>query len=401
MNNEAKSDYLELLKKSLRIKTVNPPGNETELAKMYAEYLSGKGLDAWIEPIREGRGNFAAKIDGRSSESQIVFCGHLDTVPAGSKKWSHDPFSAEEAGGKIYGRGASDMKSGLTAMVAAFAELGVLRNSPPCDLILVGTAGEEVDCLGARAYLEKHDMKSTRLLVIGEPTDCTVVTRQKGAAWISVSASGKTAHGSMPELGENAIYRINAFISELLLRKAAWEKHNSETTLGEATLGKATLGEATLSVNRISGGSAPNMVADACSVLIDFRLLPGQDLSDATGFIENILKDTKGQYPNIATSYSVVNYMKPVASPDDSQYIKAAVGINRELFNAPLRASGLNFYTDASVLTEKSDFPVIFYGPGDDTMAHQIDECVDSEKFLRSVEFYKKLVLYEAADSPD
>jgi succinyl-diaminopimelate desuccinylase len=382
LNGIAESSYIELLKRSIQIKTVNPPGDEETLAKIYVDYLNDNGIDAWLEPVKENRSNFVAKISGLSSASQLVFCGHMDTVPIGTEKWIHDPFLAVETEGKIYGRGTSDMKSGLAAMIAAFVELKKSQCAIPYNLYLLGTVGEEIDCLGSRSYLGKHSLDKTQLLVIGEPTDCTVITQQKGAAWIKVSAFGRTAHGSMPEFGENAIYYISTLISELACRKTVWEKNVSEV-----------LGTATISVNQISGGLAPNMVADECSILIDFRLLPGQSLTHVKEFIENILNNMKNQYPKITSEYSVINYLKPIGSPKNCKHIQTAIEINELLLNKPHKERGLNFYTDASVLTEEFNFPVVFYGPGNDTFAHQINEYVDRARFLQSIEFYKRLAV--------
>lgn len=387
MDDFAVKKYIELLKQSIQINTVNPPGNEHALAKMYVDYLTREGIEAWLEPVQENRSNFVAKLDGISSSAgNTVFCGHLDTVPVGTEQWLYDPFAAKETNGKIYGRGAADMKSGLAAMAAAFVELKKSPSALAHDLYLIGTVGEEVDCLGSKSYLSKHGMNHTELLVIGEPTDCEVITQQKGAAWVKVNAFGKTAHGSMPELGENAIYYINSLISALTSRKAAWEsKRNS------------VLGTATISVNQITGGSAPNMVADECSVLIDFRLLPGQPLSDVTEFMNLILEELSVQYPNITAEYAVVNHLKPIASAKESDQIRTAIEISSQLSGTPYQERGLNFFTDASVLTEKAGYPVVFYGPGEDTLAHQINEYVHIDKYLQAIAFYKRFAI--ACDS--
>ncbi|MFT8710362.1 MAG: M20 family metallopeptidase, partial [Sporolactobacillus sp.] len=330
------------------------------------------------------RQNIIAKIDGLSSSAPLVFCGHLDTVPIGTEQWTNNPFEALICGGRIYGRGAADMKSGLVAMACAMSEIKRSSKLPPQDIYFIGTCGEEVDGCGARLIMQTHDLSRCGLLIIGEPTDCDVIVRQKGAAWVKVTIKGKTAHGSMPQYGVNALDFTGRLIQDLLRDRPQWEKTSDHV-----------LGHATFSLNQIQGGSAPNMVADQCDLLIDFRLVPGQTLAEPLHFLRQRCESLVACSPGIRFSVETRHYMKPVASNRELPVIEAAIAYNQRLTHKEYKERGLNFYTDASVLSETMNCPIMFYGPGDDKMAHQTNEFVLVFDFLRSISFYVEMAFHQ------
>ena len=196
---------VEFLKELLNTNSVNPPGNEEDVAKLIAKVLKENGIASTLRSLGPNRAYLVARIKGMGNRRSLVFCGHMDTVPQGDMPWQHAPFDATEIDGRIYGRGASDMKGGLAALTLAMIAIAKGDVSLQGDLVLAATAGEEVDCLGARAMIEDGVLNDAGAMIIGEPSNGEIFVAHKGALWIEIVSYGKTAHGSMPEQGINAI----------------------------------------------------------------------------------------------------------------------------------------------------------------------------------------------------
>lgn len=162
-------EAIQLLKEMLQLKSVNPPGDEEPVANLIASVLQLNGIAAEVKTLDRNRANVVARISGSGTKQSLVFSGHMDTVPPGDIPWQFDPYEAVEHEGKIYGRGASDMKSGLAAMVMALVEIAKSGVKLQGDLILAATAGEEVDCLGAHAMVKNGLLDGVGAMVIGEP----------------------------------------------------------------------------------------------------------------------------------------------------------------------------------------------------------------------------------------
>jgi len=376
MNEFDAAESIELLQAMIGINTTNPPGNESGLTKWLAAWLKERGVESEVVEIESGRSNLVVTLRGKTSDRALLYTGHLDTVPPGQQQWLHDPFGGEIVGDHLYGRGASDMKSGLAAMLYSLVLLKRQGFVPEQDLILLATAGEEVNCLGARAFVAAGGMKNVAAAVVGEPSNGDVIVAHKGAAWLEITTRGSTAHGSMPHLGVNAILRMNRMITKLAAFSFAVQPNK-------------WLGMPTLSINRIAGGVATNVVPDLCTCQVDFRLIPGQTAADAQKVIEDIILALQDEEPGFAAEVKVMHACDPVECPEDHPAIGLAQACVEENAQLPVVVRGVNFYTDASVLLQGKKLPVIFYGPGDDAQAHQPDEYVSVKKYLDAVRFYE------------
>jgi len=194
---------VELTQDLVRLRTINPPGDERACAERLASLLEGEGFAVDLTPFGEGRAQLVARIGGASGKPAIGFTGHLDTVSLGAQPWSVDPLAAEIKDGKLYGRGSSDMKSGVAAFVAAGVALaGKLAKTP--GVVMYITAGEETGCTGAAAMAREISLPRVGALVVAEPTGNQPLVGHKGALWLEAVTTGVTAHGSMPEKGVNA-----------------------------------------------------------------------------------------------------------------------------------------------------------------------------------------------------
>lgn len=375
-------DAIQLLKDMLRLKSVNPPGDEEPVARLIASVLQQYGIAAEVKLLDHNRANVVARIAGNGTKKGLVFSGHMDTVPPGDLPWEFDPYEAMEQEGKIYGRGASDMKSGLAAMVMALVEIARSGTELQGDLVLAATAGEEVDCLGAHAMVNDGLMEGVGAMVIGEPSNGEIFVAHKGALWLEITAFGKTAHGSMPEQGSNAIEHINAFINALRQRfRFQFERDH-------------LLGEPTLNLSVIAGGVKTNVVPDTCRLQIDIRTVPGQNHQDILADIREILNDLEGQ-SDARYEVNVLNDKPSVRTKADQEIVGLAVTTANELFAREFQPGGVRYFTDASVFVPGAggNLPVVVYGPGDEKLAHQPNEYVEISKYLEAVRFYKQLAL--------
>ncbi len=220
---------VELTQTLIRMDTINPPGNEEPAARYLGELLKGAGLQVSYPRLGENSTGLIAVVPGESSKLPLVFTGHLDTVPVGDAPWDSPPHGAEIKDGRLLGRGASDMKSGIAAMVVTALHLA---QEPEGEhgVVFVFTAGEETGCDGALQMKESGVLpREAGAIVVAEPSGNIPLLGHKGVLWLECTAKGKSAHGSMPDLGDNAIYkaaRAAASLEDFFLRPKAtrnWE----------------------------------------------------------------------------------------------------------------------------------------------------------------------------------
>ena len=207
-------NVISLTRQLISFDTVNPEGNEKEIAMFVGNMLAENGFAVDYHLLDQNRFTLVAGKGLSADKPPIVLTGHFDTVPLGEKKWTENPYSGTIKNGKIYGRGSSDMKAGLAAMI--FASIKAFKNdAPPGGVRLIFTAGEEPGCHGAKHLADtKSDLGKASAIIVGEPTANIPAIGHKGALYLKVSSTGKTAHSSMPELGINAIYKVARAITK-------------------------------------------------------------------------------------------------------------------------------------------------------------------------------------------
>lgn len=363
----------ELLQNILRCNTTNPPGNEAVLAEIIKQWLAGEEISCLIDEFELNRANLIFEIKGAAEGLKLLATGHLDTVPPGNRPWQHDPFGAEIKDGLIYGRGASDMKGSVAAMLYAIARMKRKGIMPKQDILFLATAGEEMFCQGALHFVDKNGMENIGAVLVGEPSNGDLLLAHKGAAWLEVTTYGKTAHGSMPDLGVNAVMSMNVFLTALARQSFQAEKHS-------------LLGLPTISVNKIEGGVAINVVPDSCKCKIDIRTIPGQNEDDVKILIEKAIAEATECCPEFKADYKFLCSLPSVGCIPNDKIIDCAV----ECADREMKQRGVNYFTDASALIGDKKMPLIIYGPGDDKQAHQPDEYLSMSKYFEAIEFYEK-----------
>jgi succinyl-diaminopimelate desuccinylase len=369
------ADVIRFCQDLVRIKSVNPPGDELLAAQYVASTLKKAGLEVELVNHSETRASVLARLRSAPKKPGLLLNGHLDTVPVGSGKWEHDPFQADMAEDRIWGRGAADMKGGLAALMAAAKALSEGTISLQGDLIIAATAGEETDSLGAAAIAARPDLGPVQAVVIPEPSYNDLYIAEKGALWLELSTQGKTAHGSMPELGQNAIMMMVRLINELKKLTIPFKEH-------------PLLGGFSQSVNTIAGGLKTNVVPDQCVVTVDMRTVPGQDHRAIVQQIEDLIADLSRRVPGFKASVSVINDRIPIETSPEEPVVQSFADVVAEVTGQRPVPKGVRYYTDAVAFVPALKIPMIICGPGDARLAHQPDEHVEVAKLIEAARIY-------------
>ncbi|MBK5458525.1 M20 family metallopeptidase [Peribacillus sp. TH27] len=374
------SRSVRFLQSLIQVNSVNPQGNEKRVAEVIQSYLKSSNLQVELDDLGNDRANlFVTYPNVKSDDRYLVYSGHFDTVPTGKVEWEHDPFSGKLIDNKVFGRGATDMKSGVGAMVLALEcieRAGVQLNGK---LQFVGTAGEEVDGYGAKKVVEKGQIDKATALVVSEPSENELYTSHKGCLWLEIITYGKTAHGSMPDQGINAITAMNELMNRLHTYGFEYSPH-------------PLLGYPTINIGTIEGGVKTNVVPDQCNLTLDIRTVPGQDNDSILHDIENMIKEISEKLQS-TYQIKVINRMDSVSTNEFDDFVKLAVQTGKNHLNLDLRPSGVNYYTDASVYWPHLRIPTIIIGPGNPRLAHQPDEYVEIDKFIESIRYFIALAI--------
>jgi succinyl-diaminopimelate desuccinylase len=376
-------ELIALLQQLIRLPTEDPPGRELELARLVHRTLTASGLTSKLVEFKPGRANVVARLKGQSVRPGLVFSAHLDTLPAGEGAWKFPPFEGRIANGRVYGRGASDMKGGLAAMIAAAQWLAREGRSLKGDLILAFSAGESSSGLGARHMLTDGSLEGAGALLISEPTTLKIVIAEKGALWVRAIATGTPGHPSGAAgscgSGENAILKLISFANRLQDVKLEARAH-------------PLLGEPTIGVNTIAGGSAINLTPDRAELGLDIRYLPGMSAEAILGELQ-ALADLDGS----EIALEILDDKPPVETPSDHPFVRLCRRSYRSSVGpvpgkgAPL--AGASYFSDAAVLCPALGLPRVIIGPGEMGMSGQRDEYVSIDRLITAAEIYGQIAL--------
>jgi acetylornithine deacetylase len=364
-----------LLQQLVRIPSVNPdnaPGTERCGEETLAVFLSGWlesiGAQVRLEEIKPDRPNLIARFAPMDGRPRILLGPHLDTVGVGGM--TIDPFGGVIHDGKLWGRGACDTKGPMAAMLWALHENRDLLATLPVAIDFVAFMGEESGQWGSKDFVKQHG-SGYQFALVGEPTSMEVVHTTKGSLWATLRATGRAAHSSMPENGENAILKLARAVDRL------------DCHLGAELAGYThpVLGRSTLNVGVIRGGSRPNIVPDLAEAEIDIRLTPS--LAAAGGALR-LLEDSISAYE---LPVSIVNpHENPPMETDPDHPV-----IRRLLATGATRLAGAPWFSDAAHLSA-GGVPSVCIGPGSIHQAHTADEFIDIAALEEGAEFLTRFV---------
>ena len=367
----ADQDAISLTRSLLRFDTINPPGRERDCARYAGAMLQEWGFAVDFFEHSEGRTSVVARAGGSDAKAPLCLTGHLDVVPLGARAWTRDPFSGETDGDRLYGRGASDMKAGVAAILLAVRSCSrSLGNTP--GVVVVLTAAEEGGCIGSAQLASTRLLGKAGAMIVGEPTSNYPLVGHKGSVKFHARFRGVSAHGSMPELGVNAIYKAARALATL-------------ESFDFATKAHPVMGKPTLNVGTIEGGSTVNAVPDAASVGVDIRTVPGMD-HDA--LLSRLRKELGAE-----AHFDVFSNLKPVWTAPEHEWIQRVFEICTPYLGEAPAARTAPYMTDAAnLLKVYAGAPTVVLGPGEAAMAHQTDEYVSQERIRQSVAIYESLI---------
>ena len=366
---------LTLTRDLLRFNTINPPGMERDCAEHIGRALQLVGFKVSYHEFADRRTSVIATIGGGQEKPPICFTGHLDIVPLGAATWSRDPFAGETDGDRLYGRGATDMKSGIAAFVEAAIKLAPHLHSRP-GVTLILTASEEVGCEGAKHLASAKLLDRAGAIVVAEPTANYPYVGHKGLIWFEIKTQGKTAHASMPEEGDNAILKMGQVIDSLAhfdwCTQCGVDHH-------------PVMGYPTINLGTIHGGLNTNSVPDAVRMTVDMRTVPGIDHVHLCHAIERLVG-------SLGTARKIVE-TPPLYSETD-EWIESVFEATTPFVGSRPTAKTIMFSTDGADL--KRGFggavPAVILGPGEPQLAHQTDEWCSVSRLSQSVGIYERIM---------
>ncbi|HPC94959.1 MAG TPA: M20 family metallopeptidase [Sedimentisphaerales bacterium] len=347
----------DLLLQLIRARSTIEPG-EQAAAEVIANHFQRYGVECRIDSWGQGRANVIARVPSARKRPGLLFVCHLDVVGPGEDPWTYPAFEGREVNGKVYGRGAVDMKGGIAAVVDAICEVVASGVKLQGDIVFAATAGEETDSAGVQRFAgDLAWLGKPAGVIIPEPTDLAVVTAHRGLFWLEITTKGKAVHSSMPQRGVNAIVSMRRVIEELERYEVDFPPHPE-------------LGKCTVSINTIHGGEAMNIVPDRCAIGVDIRTLPGQDTDAIRYDIERLLARLTAEVPRFEATVAVIRTAGALETDPDCEFVQRfCSAVDVDLTNA------IGFTTDAPHLT-RLGAPIVIFGPGKPNQCHQVDEHI-------------------------
>jgi len=364
-------DPIALTRSLIGFDTVNPPGRERDCARRIGALLEEWGYRVDYHEYEDARTSLVARAGGNDAKPPLCLTGHLDVVPLGIRAWTRDPFAGETDGDRLYGRGTSDMKAGIAAiLLAARAVAKKLAGTP--GVVLVLTAAEEGGCIGSQHLAQTQLLGKAGAMIVGEPTSNYPYVGHKGSLKFHAKFGGVSAHGSMPELGVNAIYKAARAVSKL-----------ESFDFGEPA--HPVMGRPTMNVGTFEGGQGVNLVPDAASIGVDIRTVPGMDHARLRARLQSLLGEE--------TELDVFSDMDAVWSDPRSAWVQRVFEIAGRHLGAKPEARAQTYNTDAgNLLKVYKGAPAVVLGPGEAAQAHQTDEWCSMERIREAVAIYEELI---------
>ena len=376
-----RKELIDLTIQLVQTPTENPPGNERGAARLLKPFLSKMGFKIKTVLSPKGRWNLLAEKRWGKGGRRLIFNGHLDVVPAGNaSQWKYPPFQAKRYKGKIYGRGSSDMKSGIASFVHALSTIE--RSKIPLHqgaVILHLVSDEESHGHQGMGFLTQREGIQGDAALVGEPTDLQPVIAQKGALWLRILTIGKSAHGSKPHLGVNAVEKMMKLIERFHFIRL--EKEHP------------LLGKATLSIGTIQGGTKVNVVPEGCNIEVDRRMLPGEKKEEVLGEIKEILDSLQSQDPFFQYRMEEIDFAEPSEVDPDEEIVKIGVEAIQNVMGRKPMLRGFSGFTDSRFYINQCHIPTLIFGPGGVDQSHTMDESVEVDALVHAAHIYAMILV--------
>jgi acetylornithine deacetylase/succinyl-diaminopimelate desuccinylase-like protein len=361
------TSVVDLLRDLVRIPSVNPEGipgvdevGEQKCAEFLRNLLEEMGADARLREVEPGRPNVIARFPSeRAGKPRLLFAPHTDTVSVAGM--TIDPFAGEVRDGRVWGRGASDTKGPMAAMLHALSESREILPTLSHEIWFAGLMGEEAGQHGARALAaeEKFDF-----VIVGEPTSLQTVHTHKGSVWLTLRACGRAVHASTPDKGVSA---INLMLDALAVLRSEIARDFSDRH-------DADLGSPTFNIGTLHGGSKTNIVPDLCEATVDIRTIPAQDLQPLLGSLA-------AQFPEMEIG---VKKSEPMRTDASHPMIKTLQSCGALPVGAP-------WFCDGAIFAA-AGMPAVALGPGSIAQAHTADEYISVDDLEAGSKFFQNFL---------
>lgn len=398
MTTFSEKEKIQLLADIIELQTEN--NNEIEVCHYLKNLFDKYDINSKILKVNEQRANIVAEIG--SGSPILALSGHMDVVDAGNQdNWTYPPFQLTEKDGKLYGRGTTDMKGGLMALVITLIELKEQNQLPQGTIRLLATAGEEKEQEGAKLLADKGYLDDVDGLMIAEPTGSGIYYAHKGSMSCKVTATGKAVHSSVPFIGDNAIDTLLEFYNQFKEKYSELKKNDTKHELDVAPMFKSLIGKEisegdandasglTAVCSIINGGKQFNSVPDEASLEFNVRPVPEYDNDFVESFFQNIINDVNSN----KLSLEIPSNHRPVTSDKNSKLITTIKDVaSSYIEQGEIFVSALVGATDASSFLgdNKDNVDLAIFGPGNPLMAHQIDEYIEKDMYLKYIDIFKE-----------
>ncbi len=364
-------NVVELAQSLVRIPSVNPDGDpgtdrigEQACAEFVGDFLRSLGAEVDLREVHPGRPNVVGRFPSAGGKPKLLLAPHTDTVSVAGM--NIDPFGGEVRDGRLWGRGASDTKGPMAAMLWALHECRDMLPSLTHEVWFAGLMGEEAGQDGAKALASQVDFD---FVVVGEPTDLEIVFKHKVDVTARITATGKSAHSSCPERGENAIVKLAGGLLSL----------QKKLTDYFSTIEDPVLGHPTFSIGTIRGGAKFNIVPDRAEAVVDLRLLPSQWKSRQAADVFAVMRSAcLGLDVSMIAGSGALD-----TDPSDPMIAKLAAAGGKPV--------GAAWFCDAAIFSARG-IPAVAVGPGSITQAHTADEFIEVSALSEGVGFFKRFL---------
>jgi acetylornithine deacetylase len=360
----AAAEIRELLEQLVRVPSVNPTlfpdeaHGEAAIAAFVCEWLTARGVRAWMEEVAPERPNAVAEV-GDGPGPTVVLCAHLDTVGTAGMT---APFEPRVAGDRLFGRGSYDMKGGVAACMAVAA--AAANEGFPGRLLLALVADEEYASLGAQAFVERHRADAC---ILTEPSEGQLVLAHKGFVWARLVTRGRAAHGSRWDLGESAVARMGRVI-------AALDRHDQQVLRPRV---HPLVGPASMHCATVRGGVGLSTYAPECRLEIERRTLPGETAEQVAAELEQVVREA-GEAEH--TTLEITLTRAPMTCPSDAPIARAVREAARAETGGDVAEIGVAYWMDAAIFAE-AGIPTVDFGPTG-AGAHETEEWVSLESVV-------------------
>jgi len=401
----SRDEIVRLCSELVKIPSPNPPGDTGRCVSFIEEYFHEQGISTKIYERAKGKANIVARIEGKNPQTAL-WLGHIDVVPEGNpESWKHEPYCGEIEDGFVYGRGSSDMK-GTCASAMVAAKVIHEAGKPPHSIEFWFTCDEEVGGGDGAEWLAREGIMNGDVCIIGDSSGSTpsrpyIDVGCKGMIWTRLTVKGRTAHGSTPYLGDNAVEKLLAItphIKEMgnyrldvprelrpaLRSSVRFLLAKEGLSEDQRRAAKRLYDYPTVSLNILNGGVKINVVPDTAEASFDIRLTPGVDLEKAKSHLLGLIEDSGVE--GVATEFLQVGtgyYESP-----GSRFAKQLAGAVKRVTGARPTCKVLTGGTDAISLKNLRGIPCLGFGAGLEGEAHAPDEHVPVEDLVLAAKVF-------------